>query len=194
MATPPYAAASELRPRRLWYAIAALILVAGVATAAVIFIRLIAGAGPARTFGPGETVTLHLGKDPRPGFYVTGTGSPDDHCYARDSAGRRFAAEPISGTTTITENGTRWHVLSHLRLPADGTYQVTCPRTAANAGARYGIGTPPETGQMVGKIFAVILIPMAALAAATVIIIVVAVRRSSHRRRLAAPPTPHWGG
>ncbi|GLY72956.1 hypothetical protein [Actinoallomurus iriomotensis] len=170
--------------------VAALILVAGLATAAVIFFRLVSGAGPTRTFGPGETVTVHLNKDPRPGFYVTDAGSPDDRCYARDSAGRGFAAEPISGTATITENGTRWHVLSHLRLPADGTYQVGCAPTSASAGVRYGIGTPPGAGRMVGDIFAVILIPMAAFAAAIVIIIVVTVRRSSHRRRLTPPPRP----
>jgi hypothetical protein len=188
MATPPYPASSEIRPRRLWYVIAALIVVAGLAAAAVIFVRLVVGAGPTRTFGPGETVTVHLSKDPRPGFYVTDAGSPDDRCYARDSAGRQFAAEPISGTATITENGTRWHVLSHLRLPADGTYQVTCPQTAANSDARYGIGTPPGAGQMVGSIFAAILIPLAAFAIAIVIIIVVTVRRSSYRRRRLIPP------
>ncbi|WP_329255967.1 hypothetical protein OG417_15470 [Actinoallomurus sp. NBC_01490] len=191
MVPPPYPSAAEIRPRRLWFLIAALIVVAGLATAAVIFVRLIVGAGPTRTFGPGETVTLHLGKDPRPGFYVTDAGSPDDRCYTRDSTGRQFTAEPISGTATITENGTRWHVLSHLRLPAGGTYQVTCPRTATNSDARYGIGTPPGAGQMVGSIFAVILIPLATLAIAAVIIIVVAVRRSSNRRRLTSPPMPY---
>ncbi|GAA4499605.1 hypothetical protein GCM10023191_046790 [Actinoallomurus oryzae] len=110
MVRPPYPPAAEIRPRRLWFLIAALIVVAGLATAAVIFVRLIVGAGPTRTFGPGETVTLHLGKAPRPGFYVTDAGSPNDRCYARDSTGRQFTAEPISGTATITENGTRWHV------------------------------------------------------------------------------------
>jgi hypothetical protein len=186
----PRPAPAEIRPRRVWFLIAALILVAGPAAAVVILIRLATGAGPTRTFGAGETVTLHLDKNPRPGFYVTDAGSLDDRCHARDPYGRRFEARPISGTAAVTENGVRWHILSHLSLPAGGTYQVACPRTSANAGARYGIGTPPGAGEMVGSIFAVLLIPMATFGVAAVITIVVIVRRSSHRRRVSRPPAP----
>jgi hypothetical protein len=79
-------------------------------------------------------------------------------------------------------------VLSRLPLPADGTYQVTCPKTDSNAGARYAIGTPPGAA---GILLAVV-IPIGALGIGAVITIVVAVRRSSYRRRLMAPPPGYF--
>ena len=165
-----------------------MIAAAGLITGAVLLIINVTGALPHHTFGPGETVSVALKRDPQPGFYVTDAGSPDDTCYARGPAGQRIDPHPMSGTVTVNDNGTQWHVLSRLRLPSDGTYQVTCEKAATNAGARYAIGTPPDAA----RIATAILIPVGALATALVITIVTAVRRNAYRRRLMAPPPGYF--
>lgn len=181
---------ADLRPRRLWFVLAAVIIVAGLTTGAVLAVGLLRDAGPTRTFAANETVTVQLKRSPKPGFYVTDAGSPSDRCFARDTAGRQIWAEPISGQTTITINNTRWHVLSFVSLPADGTFQVGCVATAADTGARYGVGTPPETRDLLTTILAMIVLWVGSIAIGLVIIIVVAVRRGTNRRRLLAGPMP----
>jgi hypothetical protein len=160
------------------------IAAAGLITGAVLLIIDVTGALPHHTFGPGETVSVHLKRDPQPGFYMTGAGSLDDTCYALGPTGQRINPHRMSINVTVNENGTQWYVLSQLRLPADGTYQLTCLKTATNAGARYAVGTPLNAGRTI----MMILIPVGALLIALVITIVTAVRRNAHRRRLMAPP------
>jgi hypothetical protein len=180
--------ASELRPRRRWLLVPAAILAGGITATILIAISLFSGTSPKRTFVAGETVTIDLTRDPRPGFYVSDEGASTDRCYARDASGRQYEAEHITGTMTITVNGQKWNVLSHIALPANGTYQVTCDKTDANASARYGVGYPPETGAFVGGILAVVLIPLISFFAAVGITIVIFVRRNTYRRRLLTPP------
>jgi hypothetical protein len=170
--------------------VAGVIAAAGLITGAVLLITAVTGALPRHTFAPGETVSVPLKRDPQPAFYVTDAGSPDDSCYALGPGGQRIDPRRLSSNTrvTVNDNGTQWHVISRLRLPSDGTYQVTCPKTATNAGARYAIGTPPKAA----RIAVAILIPVGALATALVITIITAVRRNAHRRRLMAPPPGYF--
>jgi serine/threonine protein kinase len=190
---PPAATvdAADLRPRRLWFVVAALILAAGIATCVVLLANLGGTGEPTRTFAANETATVRLTRDSRPGFYATAIGSPAGRCFARDATGRQIWAKPNSGTESVTIDDTQWYVLSHLDLPADGTYQVGC--TGANADARYGVGTLPEAVTLITTFSIAILVPLAAGAAAIAITIAVAVRRGSHRRRLLAAPAPDRG-
>jgi hypothetical protein len=182
---------AELRPRRRWLLVAAAILVAGIIATILIVVDLFTGTAPKRTFAAGETVTINLTRSPRPGFYVSGEQALIDQCYARQPvSGQRYPAKPITGTMSITVNGEKWNVLSRLDLPMDDTYQVTCDANDANAGARYGIGYPPEAVRFVGGILATVLIPLISISAALVITLVVILRRNSHRRRLRATPPP----
>jgi hypothetical protein len=184
---------AELRPRRRWLLLPAAILVAGAIATVLLALNLVSvihDGAPKRTFTAGQTVTIHLTRDPRPGFYVSDEGAPSDECAARDSSGHVYPATRISGTATITIDGRTWHVLSHVRLPADGTYQVMCADTGANASALYGVGYPPGTGAMVGSIVALVLVPLFSVSAALVILVVVIVRRNSYRRRLLNTPPP----
>ena len=164
--------------------VAGVLAAVGIATGIVLFITTVLGSIPHHTFAPGETVTVQLKRDPRPGFFVTDAGSPTDTCSAQASNGQRIPAQPISGAVTVSDNGTEWHLLSRLRLPADGTYQVTCAKTATNAGARYAIGTPPEAIRIVLGV----LIAIGTVGIGVVITIVTAVRRGSYRRRMTPPP------
>jgi hypothetical protein len=188
---PPAATvnAADLRPRRLWFVVAAMILVAGIATCVVLLANLGGTGEPTRTFAANETATVRLTRDSRPGFYVTDTDAPG-RCFARDATGRQIWAKPNSGTESVTINDTQWYVLSHLDLPADGTYQVGC--TGANADARYGVGTLPEAVTMIAT-FSIAILVLLAAGAAAIAITVVAVRRGSHRRRLVAAPAPDRG-
>lgn len=165
-----------------------MIAAAGLITGGVLLFIDVTGSLPHHTFGPGETVSVPLKRDPQPGFYVTDAGSPDDTCYALGPTGQRIDPHPMSVKETVNDNGTQWHVLSRLRLPADGTYQVTCLKTATNAGARYAMGTPFDAARTI----MMILIPVGALLIALVITIVTAVRRNAHRRRLMAPPPGYY--
>ena len=185
---PPSPPGRLLRPRRLWFVVAGVIAAAGLITGAVLFILNVTGALPDRTFGPGETVSIQLKRSPEPGFYVTDAGSPDDTCYAQGPSGQRIDPHRMSATVTVNDNDTVWHVLSRLKLPSDGTYQVTCLKTATNAGARYAVSTPPDAV----RIATMILIPIGALATALVITIITAVRRNAYRRRLMAPPPGYF--
>ncbi|MFB9836882.1 hypothetical protein [Actinoallomurus acaciae] len=81
-------------------------------------------------------------------------------------------------------------MLSFLSIPADGTYQVGCVATAADTGARYGVGTPPEAHEMFTTMLTVTVIWVGAIAIGVVIIIVIVVRRGSNRRRVLAGPMP----
>ena len=168
--------------------VAGVVAAAGLITGAVLLITSVTTALPKHTFAPGETVTVQLKRHPEPGFYVTDLGSTDDICYAQGPNGQRIDPHPMSSTLTVSDNGTTWLVLSRLRLPSDGTYQVTCLKSATNAGARYAIGTPPDAA----RIIAMILIPVGALATALVLTIITAVRRNAYRRRLMAPPPGYF--
>jgi hypothetical protein len=168
--------------------VAGVIAAAGLITGGVLFILVVAGAIPDQTFAPGETVTVQLKRHPEPAFYVTDSGSPDDACYAEDQSGQRIDPHRQSTTVTVNDNGVQWYLLSRLTLPSDGSYKVTCPKTATNTNARYAIGTPPDAARIV----TMILVPVAALLIALVITIVTAVRRNAHRRRLMTPPPPGY--
>ncbi|MFB9836883.1 hypothetical protein ACFFNX_32390, partial [Actinoallomurus acaciae] len=85
---------ADLRPRRLWFVLAAVIIVAGLTTGAVLAAGLIRDAVPTATFTANETVTVALRRSPRPGFYVTDAGSLSDRCFARDAAGHQIWARP----------------------------------------------------------------------------------------------------
>lgn len=172
---------SSLRPRRLWYAVVVVLVLAGIANSMVNLVLLMKDGLPQRTFSAGETVTVRLQQNPQPGFFVTGQGSLADRCHALDTAGQQVPTEPASGTTSLSVNGTTWYVLSFLRLPADGNYQVTCPNTGSNANARYGIGTPPKPSAITTPA----LISLSTLAAAAALGITVFIRRRSYSRRHA---------
>ncbi|MFI0447009.1 hypothetical protein [Actinomadura sp. 6N118] len=172
---------SSLRPRRLWYAVVVVLVLAGIANSMVNLVLLMKDGLPQRTFSAGETVTVRLQQNSQPGFYVTSQGSPADRCHALDSGGQQVAAEPASGTTSLSVNGTTWYVLSFLRLQADGNYQLTCPKTGSNASARYGIGTPPKPSAITTPA----LISLSTFAVAAALGITVFVRRHSYSRRHA---------
>lgn len=184
MSMYPRIESAALRPRRRWFVVAVAIALVGIAAGVGIFVYVILGARPTRTFGPGEKVTVHLSPNPRPGFYVNDAGTSADRCEARSTSGQVVPTSPISGSMTVSYGSTRWHVLSRMSVPKAGDYQVTCEPGGDSAATRYAVGTPPSMGGLVGAILAFILIPGASVLAAIIITIVTIVRRSNHRRRL----------
>ncbi|MGK5558608.1 hypothetical protein ACSNOI_44100 [Actinomadura kijaniata] len=180
----------QLRPRRRWLVVAMAFALAWLAFVTWGFRTSVLGALPQRTFAAGETVTMRLSPGERMGFYVDERGSPGDRCQAHDQAGRPVPVRTEPGQITLTINNVTWHVLSHLDVPAEGTYQLTCLKNDSTVDARYAVGTPPQARDLVTAAVG----GLTCFAAAAATTVVVLVRRNAHRRQLTRTTAPPASG
>lgn len=135
---------SGLRPRTPWFVVPGALVAVGVAAGALTLTGRWNTGLPHRAFTPGEGVTVRLHRQIQADIYVAGEKRPAVRCLAVTPSGRRVAAEPVSGTATVTVDGARWRMLARLQPPTTGRYTVTCGASAS----RYGISAPPGVGSI----------------------------------------------
>ncbi|MCS0602969.1 serine/arginine repetitive matrix protein 2 [Streptomyces sp. LP11] len=186
--------AKDLRPRRVWYLVAALLALllsaAGVTVIVVTVRDAVNSVDTERSFSEGDARTFHLVQGETKAIYVSQSGQGHVECRIpelRDGS----MTQPDSGFR-VTLGSRTWERVFEVRPGSTGDYAITC---TSERPAEFALGEKPEVGSTVGGIFAAIGCFLAAVAGAVAISVVTAVRRNRHRRRLTAGWAPHpaWG-
>lgn len=171
------------RPRTLWYAVGAALVVVGVIGGiSVFFVTLLQVTGQAptndHTFGNGETTTVHIDAGTSKTIYVTTDTSEAQRiaCVAQDR-GQHRQLSPYHAEVTVNQ----WRAVSTLTAPAGGDYTISC---SGPPDARYGIGGHISSGNFAGP-FAAAGTGVAVFIAGIVTLIVTAIHRN---RRITVQP------
>lgn len=144
---PSAVGADPRRPRRTWYAVAALIAAGGVLAAAVVLLLVPSGGDLGQRITPGQPVTVHV---PEGGLMVWGKDvegeipgvrcepSPADTEVLEEWSTARMLFDDL----TLTADGERWRGLLLVRARPTGTYAVSC--TIPGADTTLSLGDPPR--------------------------------------------------
>ncbi|MEV7156233.1 serine/arginine repetitive matrix protein 2 [Streptomyces misionensis] len=191
---PPVIPAKDLRPRRLWYVVAALlgaVLVGTGGTLVVLAIKdTVNSVDTAHTFAGGEPRTFGFTRGKTRAIYVS--QSRWGHVDCRIPRELADSLTKPAGTFRVTHGVRSWDRVLEFTPRTSGDYPVIC--TSEVPGAVFALGDKPEVGGMVGGILAAVGCFLTAAVAVPAICIVTAVRRGRHRRRLLAAATPPmWG-
>ncbi|MET8121838.1 hypothetical protein [Micromonospora sp. NPDC005189] len=194
MTLAPVISAVELRPRRIWFFIAALLPVGGALAAVGVLLFVLRSEGDLGQPLPlGQPVTVQLSDEKMVWFRTTDGGAPDVACAASPTDG----AEMVEfGQTNVLVAGAkvdneRWRGLLTLHARPAGRYEVTC--TAAGAGPQpaLSIGDPPRfygpQDTALGSL-AALGVTSTGVVTGLVLAVVVAARRGMHRTRLRRQP------
>ncbi|MET7284483.1 serine/arginine repetitive matrix protein 2 [Streptomyces sp. NPDC005573] len=197
----PVVAAKDLRPRRVWYLVAALlgVVLAGVGVALVVVTvkDTLGSIDTARSFSSGASRRFGFTQGETKAIYVSQTGRGRVEC--RIPGMRPGAITRPNGTFRISHGSRSWNRVLEVKPSDSGEFTLTC---TSELPAEFALGDNPRVGATVGNIGGAIGCFLAAFFSAAAIIAVTAVRRSSHRRRLTAasavppqwnPAAPQWG-
>ncbi|MER6571894.1 serine/arginine repetitive matrix protein 2 [Streptomyces sp. NPDC001093] len=186
--------AKDLRPRRIWYVVSALLgLVlagAGVAFIVVTVKDTVDSIDTAHSFSSGDSRTFGFVRGKTKAIYVSQSGQ--GHVVCRIPQMRSGSMTQPDSTFTITLGSRTWDRVLEVKPGSSGDYTLTC---TSELPAEFALGDKPRVGATIGSIAAGIACFLAAVATTATIVIVTAVRRGRHRRRLAAAlaPPPQWG-
>lgn len=196
---PPYrrpVSPDELHPSRLWYLLAGALLVAGLVTGGVIFIRGILGlsAGLQRVPVPGtHDVQLEGSRhyfiyseiDDRSRFVQP----PELSCTLRDANEVAVSLGRPSGEFTYATSGGRGRAIYSFTSGPAGTYRLSCTSRAGDASARAAVG--PSIFRGIFRLAALAgACVVGAVAIALPLSLVVFIRRDRLRRTLQRQPLP----
>ncbi|MGW3205805.1 serine/arginine repetitive matrix protein 2 [Streptomyces sp. NPDC001135] len=191
---PPAIPAKDLRPRRVWYLVAALLglVLAGVGTAFIVVTvkDTVRSVDTAHSFSSGESRTFGFVQGETKAIYVSQSGK--GHVDCRIPEMRSGSMTQPDSTFRITAGSRTWERVFEVKPGSSGDYTLTC---TSELPAEFALGDKPRVGATIGGIAAAIGCFLAAFATTVTIVVVTAVRRSRHRRRLAAAwtPPPQWG-
>ncbi|MER6028701.1 serine/arginine repetitive matrix protein 2 [Streptomyces sp. NPDC001851] len=191
---PPAIPAKDLRPRRIWYLVAALLALvlvgAGTAFLVVTVKDTLHSVDTARSFSSGDSRTFSFVKGESKAIYVSQSGK--GHVECRIPEMRSGSMTQPDSSFRITVGSRTWDRVFEVKPGSSGDYALTC---TSELPAEFALGDKPRVGATFGGIAAAIGCFITAFATAVTIIVVTAVRRSRHRRRLAAAwaPPQQWG-
>ncbi|MGC4863269.1 hypothetical protein [Micromonospora sp. DT41] len=200
MTPAPVISPVELRPRRIWFFIAALIPVGGaVAAVGVLLFVFLSEGDLGQPLTLGQPVTVQLSDEKMVWFRTADGRPPDVECAASPKDGGKMVE---FGQTKVLVAGAKvddgqWRGLLTLHARPAGRYEVIC--TAAGAGPQpaLSIGDPPRfygpQDTAMGSL-AALGVTSTGVVAGLVLAVVVAVRRGMHRARLHPQPTAAQGG
>ncbi|MGW7525293.1 serine/arginine repetitive matrix protein 2 [Streptomyces sp. NPDC054783] len=186
--------AKDLRPRRIWYLVAALLglVLAGVGIAFIVATvkDTVNSIDTAHSFSSGDSRTFSFVRGKTKAIYVSQSGQGHVVCRIPDM--RSGSMTQPDSTFRITLGSRSWDRVLEVKPGSSGDYTLTC---TSELPAEFALGDKPRVGATIGSIAVGIVCFLAALAVATTITIVTTVRRGRHRRRLAAAlaPPPQWG-
>ena len=178
-------AADPVRPRRIWYVVAALIAAGGVAAAAALMFLMPLGGDVGQRITAGQPVTVQV---PEAGKMVwvrdSGRDVPDLRCEPSPPDTQRLEEWSNASTRhdapTVTAEGERWRGLLLVRAEPAGRYTMTCTTSGPDAASSLSIGDPPRfSGPRAEALAALAALVLASLGvvAGVVLAVVVAVRR-----------------
>lgn len=178
-------AADPVRPRRIWYVVAALIAVGGVLAAAALMFLVPVGGDLGQRITPGQPVTVQV---PEAGKMVwvrdPGGDVPDLRCEPSQADTQRLqqwaSASMHHDDLTVTADGERWQPLLLVQAKPAGRYTLTCTTSRADAALSLSLGDPPWFyGPRAEALTALAALVLASLGVVigVVLAVVVAVRR-----------------
>ncbi|SIM67865.1 hypothetical protein [Micromonospora cremea] len=184
----------ELRPRRIWFIIAALVAVGGVlAAAGVMLFVLRSGGDLGQRLTPGQVVTVHLSPEEEKMVWVKETGQsvPDVGCDTSPVDGQEVLESRevhlLSENVELNVDNERWRGLLTLSAGPAGRYEVSCRTSGVGPAPTLSIGDPPRfygaRDTALGSLAAFGLASISVIIGG-VLAVVVAVRRGLHRVRL----------
>lgn len=191
----------ELRPRRIWFLVAALLAVAGVLAAAGVMLFVLPGGGDlGQPLTQGQPVIVQLSPSDEkmvwvkeagqnvPDIDISCTASPLDGQEIRELSQDRLRSERVQ----LDVDHQRWRGLLTLSAEPAGRYTVTCVTSGADRIPALSIGDPPRLhgprDRALGRLGSLGLAGISVIVGA-VLAVVVAVRRGSHRVRLSEQRT-----
>ncbi|MFD1937296.1 hypothetical protein ACFSKW_38085 [Nonomuraea mangrovi] len=183
----PPPAPGQIRPRAWWIAVvwtvALLTAVSGVAGFASDLDSTLKELVPARSFAPGEPVTVTIDPADEPGLYLSSRRPVRFSCEI-DGGG---LSEP-NGTQTVNE----WELVHVIDVPEKGEYEVYCS-AEEDAEARFGVGRllTAAMGEIAGSVLVLLAVPGAGILFAIIMTIAILVRRSNARRNGDLLRSPH---
>ncbi|MEU5791444.1 hypothetical protein ABZ754_27435 [Micromonospora purpureochromogenes] len=194
MTVSPVVTPVELRPRRTWFIIAALVAVGGVlAAAGVMLFVLRSGGDLGQRLTPGQVVTVHLSLAEEKMVWVKETGQsvPDVRCDASPVDGQEILefrrVYLLSENVELNVDNERWRGLLTLSAGPAGRYDASCQTSGVGPAPTLSIGDPPRFYDARDTALG----SLAAFGPASISVItggvlaaVVAVRRGLHRARL----------
>ncbi|MFG2887068.1 serine/arginine repetitive matrix protein 2 [Streptomyces sp. NPDC048297] len=191
----PNIPSKDVRPRRLWYLVAALVglVLIGAGTALIVTTvkSAVGSIDTAHAFRGGDTKTFGFVRGETKAIYVSQSGNGQVDCQVRGTGWSGSMTRPTS-TFHVAVGSRSWERVFEVKPGSSGEFTLTC---TSEQPAEFALGDRPEVGATIGGIAAAIGCFIAAFVSAATIVVVTAVRRSRHRRRLAAPsaPPPPWG-
>lgn len=180
---------TKLRPSRVWYIVAGVVvLLAWAGAGTLIAIAAANFPNPASTIRPsGELQRVQL-DEPGLTVYIDRTGVTG-RCKALDQAGKPLGLEAINGNESVTVDGKQWYVLLRTGQSVEpGTYLVAC--LSKGADAHFAVGGHKSVTSAILQIFGGIGLVAFGLVAGFVIWLITFLRRRSARRR-AQPAGPY---
>ncbi|MWA11759.1 serine/arginine repetitive matrix protein 2 [Streptomyces sp. BA2] len=186
---PPRIDARQLRPRRRWFVLAAVIAAVCVGVGIVSFVLTLTSTvdsvDDGKAFTSGQSVSVRIGPDDDAAIYVRSPFVARAHCkiVSGPSDSQPRVTTPES-TFTVTKGSGEWERAFVLKTDTDADYRVTCddPRGALT----FAPGDDADLASFVGGIVVTVVVPLLGLLAGSGIAIIVGVRRGRHRRWLEA--------
>jgi len=198
MFPPPQVQASELRPSRGWYVVAAvfafIVIVAGGVGFAFGIVHAIKSVDIKTKFAVGQPAAVTYDTvPPRQAIFAstrTQAGEPQAECTVRGPGDAQVPLAPVTSSITLTLNNVSWHEIAAFEVPSPGTYTVSCTSQDATG---FGVGkyvrARDVAGGVLGGLAALGLAGIGVLIS-VIIAIVTGVRRGRYRRRLWAERQP----
>lgn len=178
-----------MRPSRLWYAVAALIAVAGFVVAGFLLVKATSEFPVPKAEGRvGTELTVDLDQEGLT-IFVSQRGY-QVYCAVTDAAGNNVATQAPGLTETIGVGGRQWYVAERSLQPTPpGRYQVSCD--SEQTSLLYAVGARTTVVGFVGTLFGAFGAAGLGFLVGSVIAIIVFFRRRAARRRLQPPFGQH---
>jgi hypothetical protein len=189
----------RVRPSRAWYAVAAVVAIAGVAGAILLGLALFHAVDqPIERFASGRTLVLAMQRGDRRTIYQQVRGvDRASGLYRLDDVGAGVLAcrvrgpggQPVpttaSGNLTLTLGSDEYHAKRDFAATRTGAHAVTCPAPGVPEGARLALAVGPRIRILgfVTSIFGSLAALFGGLAVGAVIAGLTALLRHQNRRR-----------
>jgi hypothetical protein len=172
---------SELRPKPMWFFVAAGIGVVGIVAGVLMLIYGIGGisAPMIRTFGEGETVSVRLDQDTAI-YTADGATRYEATCVVTSADGKPVPTSTVGYSFTKQADGRQWQLLRTFPISTPGDYRVAC----TEARGPYAIADQPDVSRFVVGMVSLFALSGLGIVIGAVLAVVVGVKRGNHRRRL----------